>query len=64
MVGWREHELYDLLTLLQEITLQHYIDGTQARADFHLFKRRGRKPAPLSELRQGLGVWVKAFHPK
>ena len=70
MVGWREHELYDLLTILQEITLQHYIDGTQARADFHLFKRRDRKissgvqTAPLSELRQGLGVWVKDFHTK
>ena len=40
------------------------------RADFHLFKRRGRKisggvqAAPLSELRQRLGVWVKAFHTK
>jgi hypothetical protein len=42
----------------------------KARADFHLCKRRGRKisggvqAAPLSELRQGLGVWVKAFHKK
>jgi hypothetical protein len=41
-----------------------------AKADFYLFKRRGRKisggvqAAPLSELRQGLGVWVKAFHTK
>jgi hypothetical protein len=41
-----------------------------SRADFHLFKRRGRKisggvqTAPLSELWQGLDVWVKAFHTK
>jgi hypothetical protein len=41
-----------------------------SRADFHLFKRRGRKisggvqAAPLSELRQGLAVWVKAFQIK
>jgi hypothetical protein len=41
-----------------------------SRADFHLFKRRGRnisggvQATPLSELRQGLGVWVKAFHTK
>ena len=40
-----------------------------ARADFHLFKRRGRnisggvQVAPLSDLRQGLGIWVKAFPP-
>jgi hypothetical protein len=46
--------------------------GTRwARADFHLFKRRGRKisggvqATPLSELQQGLGVWVlKALHTK
>jgi hypothetical protein len=34
------------------------------RADFYLFKRRGRKisggvqAAPLSELWKGLGVWI------
>jgi hypothetical protein len=39
----------------------------KAKVDFHLFKRRGRKmfgevqAAPLSKLRQGLGVWVKAL---
>jgi hypothetical protein len=41
----------------------------KASADFH-FKRRGKisdgvQAAPaLSELQQGLGVWVKAFHTK
>jgi hypothetical protein len=40
------------------------------RADFHLFKRRGRKlsggvqATPLSELQQRFGIWVKAFHAK
>ena len=40
------------------------------RADFHLFKRRGRKifggvqATPLRKLRQGLGIWIKAFHTK
>ena len=43
---------------------------SHARADFHLFKRRGRKisggvqATSLSELQQGLGVWVEAFHTK
>jgi hypothetical protein len=42
----------------------------KTRADFHLFKRRDRKisggvqAAPLSKLRQGLGIWIKAFHTK
>jgi hypothetical protein len=42
----------------------------QSRADFHIFKRRGGKissgvqAAPLSELRQQLGVRVKDFHTK
>jgi hypothetical protein len=41
-----------------------------SRADFHFFKKRGGKifsgvqAAPLSELRQGLGVRVKDFHTK
>jgi hypothetical protein len=45
-------------------------DLTTVVNDFHLCKRRGRQisggvqAAPLSELRQGLGVWVKAFHTK
>jgi hypothetical protein len=36
----------------------------ETRADFHLFTRRGKKisggvqTAPLSEVQQGLGVWV------
>ena len=40
------------------------------RADFQFFERRGGKissgvqAAPLSELRQGLGVRVKDFHTK
>jgi hypothetical protein len=53
-----------------EIQSIQKLQGTRTRADFHLFKRRGRKisggvqAAPLSELRQGLGVWVKAFETK
>jgi hypothetical protein len=41
-----------------------------SRAEFHLFQRRGSttsdgvQAAPLSELRQGLCVWFKAFHTK
>jgi hypothetical protein len=41
-----------------------------SRADFHFFKRRGGKissgvqAAPLSVLRQGLGIQVRDFHTK
>ena len=54
----------------EELIPVAHFQKVQSRADFHLFKRRGRKisdevqAAPLSELQQGLGVWVKAFRTK
>ena len=45
-------------------------DGVYARVDFHFIKRGGGEiscgvqAAPLSELRQGLGIRVKDFHNK
>jgi hypothetical protein len=66
-------ELYilsPLCALYHEIIGRLYMSKYQGRPDFHLFKRRGGKissgvqAAPLSELRQGLGVRVKDFNTK
>jgi hypothetical protein len=62
----------------QKIYFYFYLNATDlvhfmSRVDFHLLKRRGRifrnifggvQAAPLSELQQGFGIWVKAFHTK
>jgi hypothetical protein len=59
-----------VIHLIESWFMNYKTDISNASADFHLFKRRGRKisggvqTTPLSELQQGLGVWVKAFHTK